>query len=227
MGKVYGYIRISPKEHLSKDENGLFLDSQNFYNFNSNFSNEQKFLLKKQCDQLRSKYDIDLKNIYAEVHPGDNFDRPVWKRLKEQLQEKDRVVVMTLKVFSTSTFRTTLKEIDSLRQRGITLYIVDLEMAPKENKNILDYVSEIYDYFERIQLERQSTGIAAITVNPILRKEKYPGRKSILDPQFFKQLQELLNQGTTSPSVLAKELKTSRSTIYKALKLIREEETFS
>jgi DNA invertase Pin-like site-specific DNA recombinase len=225
MGKVYGYIRISPNEHFSKEENELFLDSQNsIYNFNSTFSNEQKLLLKKQFDQLRQKYDIDLRNMYSEVHPGDNFDRPVWKQLKEQLQDKDRVVVMTLKVFSTSTFRTTLNEIDTLRQRGITLYIVDLEMDPKQDKNILDYVSEIYDYFERIRLERQSVGIAAIAGNPVLRKEKYPGRKSILDPQFFARLQELLNQDITSPSVLAKELKTSRSTIYKALKLIREEE---
>jgi DNA invertase Pin-like site-specific DNA recombinase len=221
MGKVYGYIRISPNDELSEDESGVFSENS-IYKFDPNFSNKQMFLLKKQFDELR-KYDIDFENMYCEVHPGDNFDRPIWKKLKAQLKEKDRVVVTTLKVFSTSTFRTALKEIETLRERGITLYIDDLKMDPKK-ENILDYVSQVYDHFERIRLERQSVGIAAITASPILRKEKYPGRKSILDPQFFKQLQELLNQGLTSPSLLAKELKTSRSTIYKALRLIREEE---
>lgn len=232
MSNVYGYVRISPNDNLPNGDlletllkQTMGLHNDLFPNLSSDFSDQHKLLLKKQYQEGLSKLDIEPKNIFFEVHPGDTFDRPSWKKLKDKLQKEDRVVVTTLKVFSTSTFRMTLKEIEILRKREIKLCVLELEMD--ETKTIWDYVTDIYDYFEQIRLDRQVVAIAAIGLNPLLRKAKYPGRKSVLDPHFFQQLQTLLKKGTKSPTQLAKELGKSRSTIYKALKLIREEENFS
>lgn len=227
MENIYGYIRINPDERLVGYKNQPFR-KDHLFNFEPNFSDEQKFLLEEKCKKFVSQRKMEERELYLEVYSGDTFDRPVWKKLKEKLKENDIVVVMTLKDFSTCTFRTTLKEIESLRERKINFSVLDLKFDKEDkDKNLFDYVADIYDYFEAIRLDRQGTALAMIAANPILRKEKYPGRKTILEPNFFQKLQELLQKNITSPSILARELGTSRSTIYKALKLLKEENTIA
>jgi DNA invertase Pin-like site-specific DNA recombinase len=192
---VYGYTRISAS---------LYEDS------------EDSILTQKE--ELRKKY--PNLNIYCDIHPGDTFDRPKWKILKDRLKQGDKVVVTKVEIFSKSTFLITLNEITNLRQSGIEVII--LELLSKE-KTFWDYVTDIYNYFENIRVNRQLLVINSIIANPLLKKEKYPGRKTFLDDDFLEELQELRNQNVRSPSVLARKLGTSRSTIYKALKLVTED----
>lgn len=200
---VYGYILFSP-EALEADVTQEI----------------EKFV--KNCKQtFNIKNDVE---VFYDLHPGNTFDRPNWNSLKGKLKKKDHLLVKNLQSFSRTTLRTTLNEIDNLKKRDIQFTMLSLNEDPNE---FWSYVLKIYEYFEDIRLERQGTAIASIAANIILRQEKYPGRKTVLDKQFLDQLQDLLAQNVTSPTELARRLEKSRSTIYKALKLLKEQEKFS
>lgn len=190
-------------------------------------SEEEKEEKKKQLmDDRNGDWKVkDENDIVYEYHSGTTFDRQKWKALKAKLTPIDKLVVVSLESFSRATFRTTLKEIDDLKKRGIYLVILEFELK-KKRKELWDYVADIYEYFEEIRLERQGTAIASIAANMVLRSEKYPGRRTVVDTEFLEQIQDLLRQNVTSPTELAKRLDKSRSTIYKALKLLKEQDKF-
>lgn len=211
MGTIYAYMCFSPDTSQKEAEHEI-----------------EK--LKQKCEKDYgivggSNFNLvtPIETFY-DFHPGNTFERSGWKLLKDKLQKNDRVVVKSLQSFSKATFRITLNEIENLQKRGIQFNVSNLN---EDSKTLWEYVLDIYDYFENIRLERQGAAIAAIGANAALRKEKYPGRKSVLDKDFLQQLQDLLTRNITSPTELSRKLRRSRSTIYKALKLLKEQEKFS
>jgi DNA invertase Pin-like site-specific DNA recombinase len=208
---VYGYIRFSPNTSQEEAERQI--------------KELQKICEKKYSIVATSNLISTTRiEIFYDFHPGNTFDRPRWKNLKDKLQKGDRVVVTSLESFSKATFRITLNEIDNLQNRGIEFNVLNLK---EDSKTFWEYVLQIYDYFEKIRLERQGAAIAAIGANAVLKKEKYPGRKTVLDKEFLQELQDLLKQNVTSPTELSRKLGRSRSTIYKGLKLLKEQGKFS
>lgn len=208
--RIYGYI-LFPLQTSDDEVNEKIED----------FVKEHKKAYEACENTWYSKQKME---VFYDVHPGNTFDRPNWNRLQEQFQKGDELVVISLQTFSRATFRTTLTEIDNLKKRGIRFTV--LHLLKDNDKDPLEYIFEIYDYFEDVRLERQGTAIASIAANIALRREKYPGRKTVLDKPFLEQLQDLLDQNVTSPTELARRLDKSRSTIYKALKLLKEQEEF-
>ena len=195
MGKVYGYIRIDPKE--------------------SNHDIE----IEKQTKIIRSNYVGFTFEFIYDVHSGEDFDRHAWKELKDKVNPGERISVVSLEILSNATLHTTVKEIETIQSRGISVDIVEFQ-----NKGWIHIFTDMHGYFERIRLQRQMAAIATIAKNEPLRKLKYPGRKTILNDIFLQQVQELINQHITSPTELCRKLGRSRSTIYKALKLLNQED---
>ena len=177
----------------------------------------------EKYQEILSPNSIDGPGLYWDVHPGTDFDREQWKKLKDRLQEGDEILVTNLQSFSKTAFRVTLQEIDNLQKRGITFRVASLEDRNLEKQTFWNYVVAFSEYFEQIRVDRQRSAIASIGANFALRRQKYPGRKTVLDAVFLTKVQELLKQNITSPTELARQLQRSRSTIYKALKLLEEQ----
>jgi len=196
MDKLYAYIRVDPKE-LNSEE-----------------------MLAKQRQIIRKEYNESMWEIsyVKEMHSGENFDRVGWNELKKVVQPGERITVTSLQILSSTTLPTTIKELETFRSQ-----LIDVDVLELRDNQLIQSFTGMYGYYEKLRIERQLGSIDSIAKNEALRTFKYPGRQTILGANLLDNIQTLLRYSTYSPSELGRRLGISRSTVYKALKLLYPE----
>ena len=200
MDKLYAYIRVDPKELNSEAA------------------------IDKQKQTIRGEYNESKWRIsfIIEIDSGENFDRSGWKELKKIVQPGERITVASLQILSSTTLPTTIKELETFRNQ-----LIDVDVLELRDNQLIQSFTGMYGHFEKIRLERQLGSIDWIAKNEAIRKFKYPGRQTILGANLLDNIKTLMRYSTNSPTELGRRLGISRSTVYKALKLLYPETTES
>ena len=191
--KVYGYARVSSKE-------------QN---------------LDRQIQALEA-YGIDSRDIVKEKASGKNFDRPLYKNLKENmLRQGDTLVVKELDRLGRNMEAIKL-EWQQLVDMGINIIVIDTPILNTKNKGDLEktlisnVVFELLSYLsekERLKIrQRQQEGINML-------KEKNGGhgvgRPKISYPENFEEVYKTWKSGEITAKLAMQKLDLKKSTFYK------------
>ena len=192
MNKKYGYIRVSSK------------------------SQESNSSIESQKEQLTQK-GIEAENIRIEVGSAANEikNRPVFQKLiTEELKGNDLLMVTKIDRCSRNTLEF-LKLQDILFKKNITFVALDLPTSIDlaTNKLIATTLSGIAEFENNRRKERQKQGIRAAQ-----REGKYKGRKSVINQNLIRKVQDLKENSNLSVSEISRVIGVSRPTIYKVLK---------
>lgn len=200
-GKRIGYCRVSPL-----------------------FSVEEQ-------ERLLLSYGVD--EVLFETGGGLGSDRPVLFELLERLESGDELVVCRLDRLGLSLF-SLLKLLRELTVRGVVLTALDVVAdfsSPTVSGCLVSLsgcdspLASLADALLSCELslrsERQRVSIDSILADPVLRREKYPGRRTIITKSLCESVLRLQAEGMPLSQV-ARELSISRATVYKILKLKQE-----
>ncbi|HFL2493153.1 TPA: recombinase family protein [Clostridioides difficile] len=194
--KTYGYARVSTRE-------------QN---------------LDRQVEAL-IKHGIDSRDIIQEKASGKDFNRPLYKNLKENmLRDGDTLVIKELDRLGRNMQMIKL-EWQELTNMGIDIVVLDTPILNTKNKNdleknlISDIVFNLLSYLsekERLKIkQRQSEGIQAL-------KDKNNGhgvgRPKIDYPKNWSEIYKSWKSGEITAKVAMQELRLKKSTFYSLVK---------
>lgn len=195
--QLYGYVRVSTKE-------------QN---------------LDRQILAL-TEYGVPLENIYQEKISGKNFDRPVYKKMVEELKPDDTLVIASVDRLGRSYEEIPEQWRIITKERKAFIVILDLPLLnTKQEKDDLtrmllsDIALQLFSYVAQTEREfirkRQKEGIAAAKLRGV-----HLGRKAMSHPEGYEEAKRAWMAGEVSARGAARTLNVSPKTF---LKWMREE----
>ncbi len=125
---------------------------------------------------LKEKYNLRNSDIFIDKSSGKNFDRPAYKKLKDELRAGDSLIVMSLDRLGRDK-QQALNELRELKEKGIRLIVDDIPTTTIEidekNQSIIEMINniliEVYTTLAEEELKRtklrQKQGIEAMPTN--------------------------------------------------------------
>lgn len=154
--------------------------------------------------------------IYIDKISGKDFDRPQFMELMDFIRGGDELIILDLSRLGRN-LKQTLEVIEILLNRGVTLDIGGLGIIKNNDAMgimMLQIIGAVAEFQRKNIKEAQEQGIKEAKKRGVYQKPKITKSKT-LNISFIK---EELAKGKTI-SFISKEIKVSRPTIYKALKL--------
>lgn len=169
-------------------------------------------------NESRQLEGIELDKVFQDKVSGKDLERPELKRMLEYVREGDHLYVHSMDRFARKL--ADLKSlVDKLLQKNVKVKFVKegLSFEPSENENPMNqlmlHVMGAFAEFERTLLrERQREGIALAK-----KRGVYLGRKPKFGEEEVARVKRRIEAGEHI-SGLAREMKVSRVTIYRALR---------
>lgn len=125
---------------------------------------------------LKEKYNLRNSDIFIDKSSGKNFDRPAYKKLKDELRAGDSLIVMSLDRLGRDK-QQALNELRELKEKRIRLIVDDIPTTTIEidekNQSIIEMINniliEVYTTLAEEELKRtklrQKQGIEAMPTN--------------------------------------------------------------
>ena len=125
---------------------------------------------------LKDKYNLRNSDIFIDKTSGKNFNRPAYKKLKDELRAGDSLIVMSLDRLGRNK-QQALNELRELKEKGIRLIIDDIPTTTIEidekNQSIIEMINniliEVYTTLAEEELKRtklrQKQGLEAMPTN--------------------------------------------------------------
>lgn len=125
---------------------------------------------------LKEKYNLRNSDVFIDKSSGKNFDRPAYKKLKDELRAGDSLIVMSLDRLGRDK-QQALNELRELKEKGIRLIVDDIPTTTIEidekNQSIIEMINniliEVYTTLAEEELKRtklrQKQGIEAMPTN--------------------------------------------------------------
>ena len=170
--------------------------------------------------QEKNLKSMNLDRIFIDEYSGKNLDRPEFKRMLDFLRDGDELYVCSMDRLARN-LKDLLTVISQLKDNGISLYFLKEgislkpygESSPMTNL-LISMMGAVAEFERTLIRERQMEGISIAKAKGI-----YKGRKPI-DKQLINRADDLIKQGIPLSKV-SRELKISRSTLYRRIKNIR------
>ena len=191
---TYGYVRVSTKEQ-NIDRQIVEMHNQ------------------KICD----------KNIFVDKQSGKNFDRPMYKLLKNKLKSGDLLIVKSIDRLGRN-YQMIIDEWKDIVSKNVDIMVIDMPLLNTQcsGKNLVgkfvsDIVLQVLSFVaenERNNIrERQAEGIKIAK-----KKGKHLGRPKIELPQNFAIVAKEYKKREIPLSVALSMLNMNRSTFYSSIK---------
>lgn len=171
--------------------------------------------------------------VYTDQQTGKNFARPRYQMLKEEILEKDDVLIVSELDRLGRNKDSTLKELRFLKDNGIRVMILEIpttlqnlsemdnKMATMVMETINNILIEIYATMAQAEIEkkekRQREGIEAKKARGDW--ENY-GRPRVMNIEVFAKKYSLVQQGKKKPFELMHELGMTKPTFYRYKNII-------
>lgn len=197
--KIFGYARVSTKE-------------QN---------------LDRQVNELK-KYVKDERNLICEKKSGKDFARPEYQVLKRMMRRGDVLYIKSLDRLGRNK-NGIKKELEYLREQGITVRILDLPttmvdfgntesraqkvMMEMINNLLIEVLSTLAENERETIKERQAEGIAAAK-----KKGKHFGRVEVERPAEWDTVYKEWKSGNITAKTAMERLNLKRTTFYRLVK---------
>jgi DNA invertase Pin-like site-specific DNA recombinase len=163
--------------------------------------------------------ELGVERIFIDRMSGKNTSRPELKRMMEFVCEGDVVIVESISRFARCT-RDLLELVEQLTAKGVEFVSKkeSLDTSSPSGRFVLTIFGAVAQLEREYLLERQREGIA-------IAKEqgKYTGRK-LIQPVNFDAVMTQWKNGEITAVEAMKQLKMSKSTFYRKVKVISEKE---
>lgn len=174
--------------------------------------------LDRQDDELRA---AGAEMVYQEVGSGKKCAaRPQWDELLRSLRQGDTLMVTELSRLGRSTSQ--LSQLaDDLSERGIALRILNLgiDTGTPSGRLIYQIIAAVAEMERELLIERTNSGLAASRA-----RGRKGGRKREFSPAAVRKAQERYDNGDLSVAEIARLAGVSRQTLYRYLKIDRNQE---
>ena len=174
--------------------------------------------IKIQSDELK-KYGCE--KIIKEKVLDKNFERPELNKMIATLQKGDVVVVWKLDKIGKS-LRNLIELITEFKNKGVAFVSLhdNINTATPNGKLIFNIFSSLADFEREAMRERTLVGLAAAKERGIIG-----GRKAGLSPAAMEKakIAKKLFDKNTSAEAIAKQIGTSRATVYRYVEFIQNE----
>lgn len=177
------------------------------------------------------------RNIYIDKQTGTNFDREEYLAMKDFIldylrKESDDEIIVYFKELDRlgRNYREIKKELEWFTSRNITLKFLDMDwldaMFEKNNNEmmlvirdtVLNFMSYIAEAEVKKMKQRQREAIDLIKADPVLRAEKYKGRKRIEYPENWDHFYKLYKEKKLKGVDCMKLMNLKKTTFYKLVK---------
>lgn len=177
------------------------------------------------------------RNIYIDKQTGTNFDREEYLAMKDFIldylrKESDDEIIVYFKELDRlgRNYREIKKELEWFTNRNITLRFLDMDwldaMFEKNNNEmmlvirdtVLNFMSYIAETEVKKMKQRQREAIELIKADPVLRAEKYKGRKRIDYPENWEHFYKLYKKNKLKAVDCMKLMNLKKTTFYKLVK---------
>ena len=174
--------------------------------------------LDRQQDELRA---AGAEMVYQEVGSGKKgAPRPQWDELLRSLRQGDTLMVTELSRLGRSTSQ--LSQLaDDLSERGIALRILNLgiDTGTPSGRLVYQIIAAVAEMERELLIERTNSGLAASRA-----RGRKGGRKREFSPRAVRKAQEQYDKGELSVTEIARIAGVSRQTLYRYLKIDRNQE---
>jgi len=174
--------------------------------------------LDRQDDELRA---AGAEMVYQEVGSGKKgAPRPQWDELLRSLRQGDTLMVTELSRLGRSTSQ--LSQLaDDLSERGIALRILNLgiDTGTPSGRLVYQIIAAVAEMERELLIERTNSGLAASRA-----RGRKGGRKREFSPAAVRKAQERYDKGELSVAEIARLAGVSRQTLYRYLKIDRNQE---
>lgn len=173
-------------------------------------------------------HQLPLKKIYTDQQTGKNFDRPRYTVMKEDVLEKDDILIVSEIDRLGRNKEQTLQELRYYKEHGIRVMILEIpttlvdyssmndSMASMMMEMVNNMLVEMYAIFAQAEIEkkekRQREGIAAKKARN--EWDDY-GRPRAMDRAVFAEVYSRVLDGSVKPFELMKELGLTKTTYYR------------
>lgn len=117
--------------------------------------------------KLKEKYNLRNSDIFIDKSTGKNFDRPEYKKLKDEIQSGDILIIMSIDRLGRNK-QQALDEIKELQKKGVRLIVDDIPTTQievdEDNKLIIEMINNI--------LIEVYTSLAEEELNRIKKRQK-------------------------------------------------------
>ena len=184
---------------------------------------------------------VSNRNIFIDKQTGTNFDRKEYQEMKDFIldylrKEKHEDIVVYFKELDRlgRNYKEIKKEIEWYTNRNITLKFLDMDWLDamfENNSNemmivirdtVMNFMSYIAEAEVKKMKQRQREAIDLIKADPVLRKEKYKGRKPIDYPENWEQFYRLYKNKSLKAVDCMKLMNLKKTTFYKLVKKYEE-----
>lgn len=180
--------------------------------------------LQNEARQIKSIEAYGVDRIYVDKQSGKDFDRPEYKKMIEQIQPGDIIVVHSLDRLGRNYDQIIEEWHRITKEIRADIIVLDMPLLDTTTRGdltgkfISDLVLQILSYVAATEREnirkRQAEGIAIAK-----SQGKYKGRaKKSIDTELFEENKKLYEQGVITKSVFAENIGVSRVTLDKLLK---------
>lgn len=186
--------------------------------------------------KLKEKYNLRNSDVFIDKATGKSFDRPQYKKLKEEMQSGDTLIIMSIDRLGRNK-QQALEEIRDLKVKGIRLIVDDIPTTQIEiddnNKLIIEMINnvliEVYTSLAEQELNkiklRQKQGISVMPINEVGKKYSKrtgnetgrPNKKNNLSKEQEKNIQAWLNKAISTKDCI-KLTNLSRSSLFRIKK---------
>ena len=174
--------------------------------------------LDRQQDELR---DAGAEMVYQDVGSGKKgAPRPQWDELLRSLRQGDTLMVTELSRLGRSTSQ--LSQLaDDLSDRGIALRILNLgiDTGTPSGRLVYSIIAAVAEMERELLIERTNSGLAASRA-----RGRKGGRKREFSPKAVRKAQEQYDKGDLTVTEIARIAGVSRQTLYRYLKIGRNQE---
>lgn len=180
---------------------------------------------------------VPNRNIYIDKQTGTNFDREEYSAMKDFIldtlrKEKNEDITVYFKELDRlgRNYKEIKKELEWFTDRNISLKFLDMEWLDvmfENNDNemmavirdtVMNFMSYIAEAEVKKMKQRQREAIDLIKADPVLRAEKYRGRKPIDYPENWEQFYKLYKNNSLKAVDCMKLMNLKKTTFYKLLK---------
>ena len=184
---------------------------------------------------------IELQNMYLDKKSGRTFNRENYLKMKERIideisKNRDVKICVYFKELDRlgRNYRAINEEINWFVERNISLKFLDMawmdELFSDTNNTMMsvvrDIVLRLMSYIAESEVEktrkRQREAIDLIKADPVLRAEKYKGRKRIEYPENWDHFYKLYKEKKLKGVDCMKLMNLKKTTFYKLVKEYEE-----
>lgn len=180
---------------------------------------------------------VPNRNIYIDKQTGTNFEREEYVAMKDFIldclrkENEDEIIVYFKELDRLGrNYSEIKKELEWYANRNVTLKFLDMDwldvMFEKNNNDmmlvirdtVLNFMSYIADAEVKKMKQRQREAIDLIKADPVLRAEKYKGRKKIEYPENWEHFYKLYKDKKLKAVDCMKLMNLKKTTFYKLIK---------